>query len=109
MAELFNISHSNVPADAVNIMRPGPWGNPYPVDARRGIDRPGAIRLFEHHLATHPDLVLRMRRELRGKDLVCCCWPKACHGDVILKVLDGQAPAPLDADDPLMTAVRGRA
>lgn len=100
MAELFNIAHPNVPADAVSIMRPSPWGNPYPIDVKRGIGRLTAIRLYEHHLATHPDLVRRMRQQLAGKDLTCCCWPLACHGDVILKVLAGEEPAPLSEDDP---------
>lgn len=100
MAELFNQAHPNVPSDAVSIMRPGPWGNPYPIDARRGITRQTAIRLFEHHLATHPDLVRRMRQQLKGRDLVCCCWPSPCHGDVILRVLAGDEPAPLPEEDP---------
>jgi hypothetical protein len=26
------------------------------------------------------------KRELSGKDLVCFCAPKGCHGDVLLEV-----------------------
>jgi hypothetical protein len=27
--------------------------------------------------------------ELRGKDLVCWCAPKPCHGDVLLRLANG--------------------
>jgi hypothetical protein len=29
--------------------------------------------------------------ELRGLDLVCWCAPKACHGDVLLKLANDPA------------------
>jgi hypothetical protein len=32
----------------------------------------------------------RVRRELRGKDLVCWCKPgKPCHADVLLEIANG--------------------
>lgn len=95
--ELFNIRHREVPADAVNIMRPGPWGNPF---SDREYGREQCIKLYEHWLFLNPRYVAFMRRELRNKDLVCCCWPKPCHGNVILRVVDkGEEPQPMDVTD----------
>lgn len=95
--ELFNIRHREVPADAVNIMRPGPWGNPFD---ERTFGREGCIKLYEHWLFLNPNLVTMMRRELAHKDIVCCCWPKACHGDVILRVVGkGEEPQPMNLAD----------
>lgn len=90
--ELFNIRHKSIPADAVNIMRPSDWGNPF---NEKEYGRDDCIALYEHWLFMNPSLVARMRVELRGKDLACCCWPKPCHGNVILRVVNGEEPQPL--------------
>lgn len=101
MTDIYNIRHERFPRDAVNIMRPGPWGNPFEEKVH---GRDGCIALFEHWLFLNPAFVERIRRELRHKDLVCCCWPQRCHGDVIAKVLAGQEPSPLPADSPVLMA-----
>ena len=85
MAELFNQYHRhNVPTDAVNIMRPGKWGNPFSVgnDGTRDevVDKHWALLMEDSKLRQ------QVRAELKGKDLVCCCWPRRCHGDNLLKV-----------------------
>lgn len=36
--------------------------------------------------STQPAKVEAVKRELVGKDLICFCAPKGCHGDVLLKV-----------------------
>lgn len=85
MAELFNQYHRhNVPTDAVNIMRPGKWGNPFSV----GNDGNRDEVVGKHWALLMEDSKLRqqVRDELKGKDLVCCCWPRRCHGDNLLKV-----------------------
>jgi len=85
MAELFNQYHRhNVPTDAVNIMRPGKWGNPFSV----GNDGTRDEVVAKHWALLMEDSKLRqqVRAELKGKDLVCCCWPRRCHGDNLLKV-----------------------
>lgn len=66
------------PKDAVYVGRGSPWGNPF----RVGVDgtREEVIRRFE--CETLPKLDLRL---LRGKDLVCFCAPRLCHGDVLLR------------------------
>lgn len=67
-----------IPADAVYIGRGSPYGNPFVV----GIDgdRFQCVDLFETYVLPTLDLTA-----LRGKDLVCYCAPKKCHGDVLLR------------------------
>lgn len=73
-----------IPASAVNIMRPGPFGNPYRIYGTR--KRLHALKAFEAYLRRRcrADADFRQQvRELYGKDLVCCCAPQACHGDIL--------------------------
>lgn len=72
--------------DAINgscvwIMRPSKWGNPFVVgvDGGRGV----CVDLHEQWLAAQPALLADLH-ELAGRDLVCCCAPKRCHGDTLL-------------------------
>lgn len=81
---LYNKHRADVPAGAVYIGRGGPYGNPF-VIGRDG-DRDQVIALYTEWIRTQPDLLARVRRELRGKDLVCFCAPCPCHGDVLLKL-----------------------
>ncbi len=72
-----------IPSGAVYIGRGSKWGNPYPItedDSREDV-----IKLYE-------DLIVplfgksQIQHELKGKDLVCFCAPKACHGDILLRI-----------------------
>ena len=62
----------------------GRWGNPF-VIGKDGT-REEVIAKYREWLLAQPDLVAAARRELRGKDLLCFCAPKPCHGDVLLEV-----------------------
>ena len=75
---VFNKRTMDAPDDAVYIGRGSIYGNPYKV----GPDgtRSEVIQKFERNIL--PDLDVS---ELRGKDLVCFCAPKPCHGDPILR------------------------
>lgn len=73
------------PAGAVYVGRPSKWGNPFVVvteDAREE-----AIELFRESITE--EFKAEIRRELRGKDLVCWCAPKPCHADVLLEIANG--------------------
>ena len=50
--------------------------------------REEAIEKYTEWLLSQPDLVARAKKELTGKILGCYCKPKACHGDVLVKVCD---------------------
>ena len=82
--------HPNV--GGVNIMRPGPWGNPY-VIGRDGT-REEVIRKFEYALATGLNDQFKWMREnahkLKGHTLICCCKPQACHGDILAALAEAE-------------------
>jgi hypothetical protein len=73
--------YDNIPYQAVYVGRPSKWGNPYQSGVHGTRDE--VIRLYENYLLTSNDL-LDSLEELTGKDLVCWCKPKACHGDILL-------------------------
>jgi len=78
MPQVHNRYHGTAPSGAVYIGRGSPYGNPF-VIGKDG-DREEVIKKFEDNVLPHLDV-----SELRGKDLVCFCAPKACHGDSILR------------------------
>ncbi|KKL66852.1 hypothetical protein LCGC14_2140910 [marine sediment metagenome] len=39
-------------------------------------------------LKDEPALAEEMKRELKGKVLGCYCKPKACHGDVLIEIVE---------------------
>ncbi len=72
----------DLPPNTVTVMRPSRWGNPFRIG--KDCTRDEAVDQFELHLLASPELLADLD-ELKGKDLVCCCAPKRCHGDVLLK------------------------
>ena len=72
----------------VYIGRPSRFGNPHNLKAHGG-DRAAVIELFDVTARKRLAVDDRWResvRELYGKRLGCYCAPKACHGDVLLKL-----------------------
>lgn len=84
MPKVYNKYHKDAPKDAVYIGRPSKWGNPFEVG--KDGTREEVIKRYWDMLYTKPDLVDQIKAELKGKDLVCWCAPRPCHGDVILEV-----------------------
>lgn len=93
-----------LPADAVNIARPGKWGNPF-IIGKDGT-REQCVTLFSQLAGGFIDLggrlsvdeqltfYRRLRRsidDLKGHDLACWCAidGKPCHGDVLLSLANG--------------------
>ena len=72
------------PKDAVYIGRPSKWGNKF-VIGKDGT-REEVIAKYEDWLRKQPVLLAQARKELKNKDLVCFCSPRACHGDVLLRI-----------------------
>ena len=82
MPQVYNKRAGGWPKDAVYIGRPGPWGNPFTIG--KDGDRDQVIQKYRDNLT--PELVEKVKRELRGKDLVCWCSPAPCHGDVLIEI-----------------------
>jgi Domain of unknown function (DUF4326) len=80
--------------DAVYIGRANPkyrlvaskWANPFAVG--RDGTRDEVVEKYRQHLIESPDLIASLP-ELVGKDLVCWCAPKRCHGDVLKVAVEG--------------------
>ena len=84
MCKVHNKYHRTAPSDAVYIGRGSPYGNPFIMD-KHG-DRDAVCNKFEDWLMNNPQLLSLVKQELKGKDLVCFCKPKRCHGDTLLRV-----------------------
>lgn len=69
--------------NSVYIGRPTKWGNPFPIEDG---DREECLRKYKEYLYNNTELMEQAKNELVGKDLVCFCAPKLCHGDVLLEV-----------------------
>lgn len=87
MPRVYNKHHGpKPPQDAVYIGRPTKWGNPFIIGADG--TRMEVIRKYREYVFSNPDLMETARIELKGKDLLCFCAPVACHGDVLLEVVN---------------------
>lgn len=84
---VYNYRWQSVPEDAVYVGRPGPFGNPF-ILGRDGT-RDEVISLFKNYLRNKPVLIKRVQEELKGKSLVCWCFPEPCHADILLKCAAG--------------------
>ena len=84
MPKVHNKYHRTAGPAAVYIGRGSPYGNPY-VIGNDG-DRDAVCDKFEAMLLDNPQLLARVKTELKGKDLVCFCAPKRCHGDTLLRI-----------------------
>jgi hypothetical protein len=96
MPKVHNKYHKIAPADAVYIGRPSKWGNPFSHMADtlaefRTESRDEAVSKYREWLLTQPELLAAVVAELAGKDLVCWCAPKKCHGDVLLEIANRSA------------------
>jgi hypothetical protein len=103
------------PPGAVFVGRGTEWGNPATVSDRQrggiywvrtGPDDPRPTRLtdradahalavahYRERLQRNPDFVTRIRRMLRGRDLMCwCSLDEPCHADLLLCVAAGEDP-----------------
>lgn len=76
--EIYNINNRNIkiPENAVLVDRTTKWGNPF----KKGRDgtRKQVIKRFCEEIL--PDLDVS---ELKGKPLICHCFPKDCHAKYI--------------------------
>jgi hypothetical protein len=83
MAKVLNKKLHGVPPGAVYIGRPSIWGNPF-VIGKDG-SRDDVIAKFGTYMMGRPDLITQLQK-LAGKDLVCWCADKRCHGDVLVRL-----------------------
>lgn len=74
----------NVPGESVYVGRPSVFGNPYEMKNNSQAERDRVCDLFEEHVAESPTLQ-QLALFLKGKNLVCYCYPKRCHAETWLR------------------------
>jgi len=86
MPKVLNQRTDIITPGAVYVGRPSKWGNPFVI----GKDGPRheVIAKYRLHAQSAFDRN-EIERDLRGKDLVCWCAPRACHADVLLELANG--------------------
>lgn len=84
MPKVYNKRQPNIPKGAVYIGRGSPFGNPFRIG--QDGDRDAVCEKYEDYLSGNPALLSKVKTELCGKNLVCWCAPKRCHGDFLLKI-----------------------
>ena len=84
MPRVLNKYKDYIPSDAVYVGRGSKWGNPF-IIGRDGI-RNEVIKKYKEWLRKEISANRLNPKELKGKDLVCFCAPKNCHGDVLLRL-----------------------
>lgn len=69
----------------IYIGRPSKWGNPFSIG--KDGSREEVIQKYEYYIRNNKKLLSEIE-DLRDKTLGCYCKPLACHGDVLIKILE---------------------
>ena len=71
----------------IYIGRGSKWGNPFKIG--RDGDREEVIKKYHLWVMKQPELMSSLN-ELDGERLGCYCAPKACHGDVLVFLINNK-------------------
>lgn len=71
----------------IYIGRGSVWGNPFYIG--KDGTREEVISKYEAYIMSHLELIKRLP-ELKGKILGCWCKPKACHGDILVRMIEDE-------------------
>jgi len=82
--KVYNKIDGNYPSDCVYVGRGSYYGNPY-VIGKDGT-RKEVVEKYIELIENNPDLKELIKQQLKGKNLLCYCAPKLCHGDYLLKI-----------------------
>lgn len=66
-------------------LKASPFANPFKLG--KDGDRPEIMDKYREYILTRPDLLARLP-ELRGRRLACWCAPEACHGDILVELIE---------------------
>jgi hypothetical protein len=76
------------PENSVYVGRPSKWGNPFYIG--NGYTRTDVMVRYELWLRQHPEFIEDVKKELKGKDLICWCAPLPCHADLLLELANAE-------------------
>lgn len=71
----------------VYIGRGSKWGNPFII--KRHGNREEVISKYKAYIMSRPDLIKSLP-ELKEKVLGCWCKPLACHGDILVQMIEDE-------------------
>lgn len=91
MPKVHNRHHKTAPPGAVYIGRGTIYGNPFIVGVHGTSEE--VRQKFKVYVEGRPKLMAAIKEYLKGKDLVCSCAPKPCHGDYLLELANGEEDA----------------
>lgn len=87
MPKIYNLRRKNeIPYGAVRIDRQSKFGNPFVMKDDSDSERNRVCDEYEAWIKTKPQLIAAIKEELKGKDLMCWCAPKRCHGETIMRI-----------------------
>lgn len=91
MPEVLNKRTCLLSENQIYVGRPTKWGNPFKIGQKykgKILSREDVILAHRHWLLYLPkgQKLLGDLDEIKGKDLVCWCAPRACHADILLKL-----------------------
>jgi hypothetical protein len=92
MPRLYNIRLHGYVTGAVLIDRTTEWGNEFRIT--HYCSREDAVALHRQRVERNKLLCEKIKAELGGKDLLCWCWPKLCHGNTYLEIANGSNICP---------------
>jgi hypothetical protein len=70
----------------VYIGRPNKWGNPYELTE---YSREESISKFKEYITNgNGKHLLKDLHELKNKTLGCWCYPKNCHGNILIELVN---------------------
>jgi hypothetical protein len=95
MAEKKLVVHCRRASYDVFIGRPSEFGNPFShLEQSRAefkvASREEAIEKYREWILTQPELILKVKTELKGKILGCFCDPLSCHGHVLAEMANSE-------------------
>lgn len=90
MPRVYNRHHGDEPKDAIYVGRPTRWGNPFKL--RFPTDRQRVLKAYREWVYSDTQDAFRaeVKRDLKGKDLVCWCAPKPCHAYVLMEIANAK-------------------
>jgi len=80
--KVYNRKNKDAPDGSVYVGRPSKWGNPFHIS--KYCTREQAVQKYRDTLGKRDKI--EIRRELKGKNLICWCSPEPCHADVLLEI-----------------------
>lgn len=93
---VYNKRHNDAPSDAIYVGRGSDFGNEWShMKGTRAMystsTREEAILSFDLWLNSEPNMVEKVKTELKGKSLVCYCSPEPCHAEVLMRVANDES------------------